>query len=88
MSERNLELKDQPRGGLGYDSHIRGFHKGYAGHHVFPGMQMAGNEAGANAPIYAYAPDAGIRIEINRRHQEGNPWHKFHKIPSVFDIRR
>ena len=88
MSKRNLDLIDQPTTKMGYDSHIRGFHKGYATHHVFPGMQMAGNEAGANASIYAYAPDAGTRIEINRRHDGGHPWHKFHKVYPVYNIRR
>ena len=81
MTDRRLELVDQPMMGRGYDSHIRGTGNGYARHHIFPGLMMAGNEAGANAPIYAHNPDAGVRIEIDRRfNQLYHPWHNFHIV--------
>lgn len=67
-------------GKQGFDSHIRGFHTGYTPHHVFPGKQMAGNEAGTNGPIYSSQPgNYGNTIEIKRRHDGHHPWHKFYR---------
>lgn len=60
----------------GYDSHIRGTGSKYVPHHVFPGTQMAGNESGANAPLYAQNPDIGNIVEVDRRHAGGHPWHR------------
>ena len=35
---------------------------------VFPGLQEAGNEAGANAPLYAVNAAEAPILEINRRY--------------------
>lgn len=58
----------------GYDSHIRGNGSGFTPHAYFPGRQQIGNESGANGPLYAARPSAGMVIEINRRHVRGGPY--------------
>lgn len=35
---------------------------------VFPGLQQAGNESGANAPLYAVNAQGAPILEINRRY--------------------
>lgn len=61
--------------GSGYQSHIRGHGSSFLASHIFPGTQMIGNEAGANASILAQNADCGHIVEIKRRYDGGHPWH-------------
>lgn len=65
----------------GYSSHIRGVGTGCSVTHVFPGLQMAGNEAGANGPLYASNPDIGYIIQVNRRYQQNGATLSYIRTP-------
>lgn len=53
----------------GYDSNIRDvLGAQLIPQRVFPGLQEAGNEAGANGPLYAVNAAGAPILEINRRY--------------------